>query len=249
MKYFIGFSAIFFIMYLVFFLIDWKKTEPFKFMNKNHTTLLKGFAILTVVWAHIGAQLGVGNIQFIAGSGVAIFLICSGYGLMVSYQKNGLKDFWRKKLLKVVAPFWIVELLGLIAVKKLDFLTYLKDAFFIVPATAYGWFMQYIIICYMIFWLAVKSAERFKLSKGQSIGLTFSLFAIWFILDSLFFANPLMPFLKARQMLSFPLGVVIAQYYEQIENSINKEKFAIVLTSVGLCMGVGGDTIDSITSD
>lgn len=46
-------------------------------------------------------MLSVGGIQFIGGIGVALFLICSGYGLEVSYEKNGLKDFWMKRMLGV----------------------------------------------------------------------------------------------------------------------------------------------------
>lgn len=36
-----------------------------------------------IVWAHFGAKVGIGGIQFIAGVGVCLFLICSGYGLIL----------------------------------------------------------------------------------------------------------------------------------------------------------------------
>lgn len=60
--------------------------------NRNCTTAIKGFAILTIVWAHIGARLGVGRVQFIARIGVVSFLICSGYSLEISYEKRRLGD-------------------------------------------------------------------------------------------------------------------------------------------------------------
>ena len=50
-----------------------RKQYPVQWMDKNFTTAIKGFSILTVVRAHFGAHLGVGGIQFVAGIGVALF--------------------------------------------------------------------------------------------------------------------------------------------------------------------------------
>lgn len=114
MKYFALLTFLIFASYLLGFI---KKLEKYQWMDRNYTTAIKGFSILTVVWAHSGAQLSVGGIQFIAGIGVALFLMCSGYGLEVSYEKNGLKGFWKKRLLGVCLPFWVVELVGFDIVK------------------------------------------------------------------------------------------------------------------------------------
>ncbi len=138
MKIFLLFSILIFVMYFLGFL---KKINTGIWMDRDFTTTIKGLAILTVVWAHTGAKLGVGGIQFIAGIGVALFLICSGYGLEISCEKNGLKDFFKKRLLKVCVPFWIVELVGLIAIGKFTVKGYILDAIFVKQATAYGWFM------------------------------------------------------------------------------------------------------------
>ena len=123
MKYFVFFSTILLILYLVEFVK--KDNRTFTFMDKDFTTAIKGFSILTVMWAHAGARLGVGGIQFIAGVGVALFLICSGYGLEMSYQRNGLKGFWKKRFLKVCIPFWIVELVGLLITQQFEIKKYL----------------------------------------------------------------------------------------------------------------------------
>ena len=57
-------------------------------MDVKYTNCIKGFSILTVIWAHTGAKLDVEAIQFIAGIGVSLFIICSGHGLELSYQKT-----------------------------------------------------------------------------------------------------------------------------------------------------------------
>ena len=87
MKYFALLTFLIFASYLLGFI---KKPEKYQWMDRNYTTAIKGFSILTVVWAHSGARISVGGIQFIAGIGVALFLMCSGYGLEISHEKNGL---------------------------------------------------------------------------------------------------------------------------------------------------------------
>lgn len=227
MKYFVFFSTILLILYLVEFVK--KDNRTFTFMNKAFTKAIKGFAILTVVWAHTGARLGVGGIQFIAGVGVALFLICSGYGLEMSNQKNGLKGFWKKRFLKVCIPFWIVELVGLLITQQFEIKKYLLDAVFISPATGYGWFMQYIVNCYILFFGVKMMSEKTRINEMR---LFIVASVVWFIVDSCFFANSGMPFLRARQMFSFPLGIMIAKNRDRIESYISRKRAVILIWGV-----------------
>lgn len=226
MKYFAFFTLLIVAFYLIGFV---KRPEKFQWMDRNYTTAIKGLSILTVVWAHSGAMLSVGKIQFIAGIGVALFLICSGYGLEISYEKNGLQGFWKKRLLGVCLPFWGIELIGLLATGIFSVRTYLLDFFFLKPATVYGWFMGYIVICYLIFYVV----KRF-VPVEKRIVVLFGAFAVWFVVESLFFANPDMPFLRARQMLSFPFGVLLAVKRTEIENSLTKAKSILILIRGGI---------------
>ena len=235
MKYFAVFSAILLGIYLVGFIKQDKanafsQNKDFSFMSRDFTTAIKGFAILTVVWAHTGAALGVGGIQFIAGVGVALFLICSGYGLEMSYQKSGLKGFWKKRFLKVCIPFWIVELAGLLITQQFEIKKYLLDMIFVEPATGYGWFMQYIVICYILFFGVKVLAEKTKINE---LWLLLIVFTAWFIVDSIFFANPDMPFLRARQMMSFPLGMMIAKNKEAFQNFLTRKRTTVLIIGGG----------------
>ena len=151
--------------------------------------------------------------------------MCSGYGLEISYEKNGLEGFWKKRLLGVCLPFWTVELVGALATGRFSIKTYLLDFCFLKPATSYGWFMGYIAICYLIFY-AVK--RLIKDGRTQTLVL-FGAFTIWFVLDSAFFANPNMPFLRARQMLSFPASVLLAVNKDKIERTLTKAKNILIL--------------------
>lgn len=230
MKYFALFTLLIFVLYLIGFV---KRSEKFQWMDRNYTTAIKGFSILTVVWAHSGAKLSVGGIQFIAGIGVALFLICSGYGLEISYEKNGLQGFWKKRLLGVCLPFWIIELIGLVVTGAFSFMIYLLDFFFLRPATGYGWFMGYIVICYLIFYVI----KCFVPVEKRTVVLL-GTFVTWFVVESVFFADPDMPFLRARQMLSFPCGVLLAMKKEKIEDTLSQTKRVLILTGGGGTMGL-----------
>lgn len=60
MRYFVLFTFLILVSYLLGFI---KKPEKYQWMDRNYTTAIKGFSILTVVWAHSGAMLSVGGIN------------------------------------------------------------------------------------------------------------------------------------------------------------------------------------------
>lgn len=245
MKIFILFTLVITIIYIStnFIFNSRSNISNVSFMDRRYTTILKGIAILTIIWGHVGARLGVGSIQFIAGIGVTLFLICSGYGIMQSYISKGLEKYWIKKWIKVIVPFYIVEIIGLFCIKKISFAIVLKDFLFLKPATAYGWYMGYIIICYLIFWIIMKLGSYFNIKIEKRITGILLIFMIWFIFDSIFLANPSMSFLRARQMLSFPFGVVLAYIVSEKINSfdhlIHKSTlFAIMLGCILVGLGM-----------
>lgn len=49
MRYFVLFTFLILVSYLLGFI---KKPEKYQWMDRNYTTAIKGFSILTVVWAH-----------------------------------------------------------------------------------------------------------------------------------------------------------------------------------------------------
>ena len=89
--------------------------------------------------------------------------------------------------------------------------------------------MRYIVLCYLIFYVVKR---LIKDSRMQTMAL-FGTFTIWFVLESVFFANPDMPFLRARQMLSFPAGVLLAVNKYKIERTLTRAKNILILTGGG----------------
>ncbi|MBI2086530.1 acyltransferase [Candidatus Daviesbacteria bacterium] len=84
-------------------------------VTKETTNQLKGLAIFAVIFSHIGYFLYPGTnflypLSVAGGVGVNIFLFLSGFGLTVSRLANPypLFSFYKKRLLKLFIPLWIV---------------------------------------------------------------------------------------------------------------------------------------------
>lgn len=163
-------------------------------LNKTTTTSIKGIAILLVIIAHVGhVGFGIRLLVPLGCFGVSVFLILSGYGLMESYSRNGLKDFWRKRVLRVLLPYliWICfySIYLLISHK---------------PITSHDiryWFVEYIIIWYVAFYYIMKFCPYYK----------WSLFLVIAILILL-----IKPCLQAQQSLSFLIGMLLSYYKNRI---------------------------------
>ena len=100
---------------LLLVLFTFRKTEHGDIFPVSTTQELKGLGILTVVFAHFAYML-VTNADFlyplsiIAGVGVDLFLFMSGYGLSVGMLKKPMPvlEFYKRRLIKIFIPFWIV---------------------------------------------------------------------------------------------------------------------------------------------
>lgn len=75
---------------------------------------LKGFAILAIVFSHIGYFLVADHrflfpLSTIAGVGVDLFLLVSGFGLAMSALKGTRSplDFYKRRLDKLLLPLWL----------------------------------------------------------------------------------------------------------------------------------------------
>lgn len=240
MKHFLFYSFLIIIVYSIGYLNSNK--YEYEFMDKIHTNIIKGIAILLVVTAHIDAYWSnIGGIQFIGGVGVSLFLICSGYGLYCSYTNVGLKNYFKKKIVKIWIPFMLVEILFMplwntISIKKVAL-----DLLLIKPITSFGWYMNYIMICYIIFYFVITIKEHKKISDTETLKIFLVIFTIWFILESTLLVNPDIPMLKSQQMLSFIFGIYLAQN----KNKIISMRIGLVNIIIGIIM-MGVTQIDVV---
>ncbi len=88
------------------------KAQPF---DQSLTEELKGFAILTILFGHIGYFLSRDQsflypLSILSGVGVNLFLFLSGLGLSLSQLNKPLSiiQFYRRRLLRLFVPMWII---------------------------------------------------------------------------------------------------------------------------------------------
>lgn len=100
---------------LVALLLGFRKTQHQDLLPTTITQELKGLGMLSIIFAHISYML-VTNKAFLyplsiaSGVGVDLFLFMSGYGLTVTMLKKPMQaiEFYKRRMIKVFIPFWIV---------------------------------------------------------------------------------------------------------------------------------------------
>lgn len=168
--------------------------------SKEITNIIKGIAILMIVLCHAGNRIPGARILTPLGAvGVGLFLICSGYGLEKSYIKNGLSQYWSKKLYGVYIPWVIIELIGLFFHPQVSLRDFMLDLTLVHPLHPFGWYMQFLLIWYVAFYV-VKQVFRNKWG-GQIICLLAIACVIIIFWDST----------QAQNSLSFLTGVMLTK--------------------------------------
>ena len=208
---------------LLFTLKRRKKDDPI--FPTNITQEIKGFAILTIVFGHIGYFLDTQDkflypLSIASGIGVNLFLFLSGYGLTLSSLKKKLSmlDFFKKRLGRLFISMWIVlgillfldwSILSVIYERKTiiqNLLGFFPDADIYTSVNSVLWYFTFILFYYLTFSL-------FTLSKKL---LMISPLAIFIISDYLlthelpFRINPDVLNLYELHVYAFPLGIAIA---------------------------------------
>lgn len=96
----------------IVFLLSFRKKQ--NYTSFSLTQELKGFAILTIIFAHIGYYLSsdprfLFPLSILAGVGVNLFFLLSGFGISLSQMKRKLHplQFYKRRLLKLFIPLWI----------------------------------------------------------------------------------------------------------------------------------------------
>ena len=185
-------------------------------MDRNYTTTLKGISIFMIMLCHMACFWPSGRfLTPLGGIGVAIFLITSGYGLTESYKKTGLVNFWHKRLLKVYFPYAIVCIL-LCIFKHHSVYNLFTD---LILYTCPFWFIQFIIIQYIIFYLVLRFAGRYRIPIYVVVSFI-----------TLFISNEL----RGEQSFSFLIGILMSLYYSPLNNLLKKIKFGYAKVGIPL---------------
>ncbi len=227
-------AIVIFVLLAVFFL-SLRKTEHRDLFPIAVTQELKGFGILSVVFAHIAYVL-VSDSQFLyplsiaAGTGVDLFLFMSGFGLTIGMMKKTLsaKEFYKRRLIRVFIPFWIVLFLLYIADAGLLHINYslpymaqstlgwFPHANADTDVNSPFWYITWILMFYMLFPLLFNARRPWiaaiilaVIANLIAILNPFNLQANW---------------LHSLHTFAFSLGMLLAWFLSDKKNLVEKLK-------------------------
>lgn len=190
-----------------------------KILSRSNTLWMQGASALLIMLMHFVMQLDSYPRFFnIFGSvAVAVFLFISGFGINESYKKNGLSSFWKKRLLRVIIPCWLVYLFQLPFVSQFHIGQLIHNLLFI---NSDLWFVDYIIKWYIVYWCSRKWLPK------QTLYIL-AIYAIYNIFQQQ---------LYSEQAFSFLFGYWISEKYDTIcklsRKSVSKYATAMVIYGI-----------------
>ena len=166
----------------------------------DFTHCLRGAAILMVMVGHVSGMMNTVLFSPLGGTGVALFLLLSGFGLNESFKKQELICYWRKKVLRVLLPYFLIA--SLLYLIRWDFTwqDYLLD---VIGIKTHYWYIAFLVKWYVAFWITSKYCLRYR---------TLLLLALSIVILFLF------PNIEAEQAFSFPLGMLISIHLGKVKN-------------------------------
>lgn len=176
----------------------------------DFTNCLRGVAILMVMVGHISAMMDTVVFSPLGGTGVALFLVLSGFGLNESFKRHRLSRFWRKKVLRVLFPYFLVVTVLYFCRWEFSWKEYLLD---ITGLKTHYWYIAFLVKWYIAFWIT----SKFFLRHRTAMLLAMSTAILFFF-----------PEIEAEQALSFPTGVVISTCLERVK-TLGSRKVLIIM--------------------
>jgi len=204
-------------------------------LSLSHTNQLRGIAIFFVILGHLWVHVSKTGAKIIlSGDAVSLFLIISGFGLVMSTRNGSIyfKDFFFKRIKRVMLPYWIVTIFVLILdyfilKRTLQFrslmMTFLgiNTSIELEHLDYVRWFVTFILLWYLLFY-----AFFLKYKTKYSLIL---LFIIAFNLQLL---NYYVLHLSWYHFFSFPVGCYLAFYHKKILTYYKEYKLMFIFLAI-----------------
>jgi|SaaInlStandDraft_1057018.scaffolds.fasta_scaffold28907_1 peptidoglycan/LPS O-acetylase OafA/YrhL len=196
-----------------------KRNRSFSFLDFSHTNQLRGIGMLLIIMGHIWYHISNSMPLFtFSGPAVSLFFILSGFGLTRSFYKNekiNFVGFILPRIKRIFIPYWITTFIIIIADIYLKGITYeINDVFLtifgvnlkgnIISIDYVRWYVTLLLIWYIVFYFGFKMLN------------SYSWFGILIFASIIFYLNETVFGLIWYQIFSFPIGVLLGVYYNQI---------------------------------
>ena len=209
------------------------------FLNISNTNFLKGIFALMVVMTHIHARISLFSDSFIGTLlsplgylAVSGFFFLSAYGLHESFLKK--KDSYMKSFLfSKVLPFYCIclTLILIYTVRDvvfnfdIDLKTILMSPFWGETVVDFGWYLQVQMFLYLLFYFVFKYVPKYKNIVILFCVLIYVIVLYAIGMDSTWYIS----------VISFPMGLFVSQYKNNIGKHIGKN-FLTIIIALALCV-------------
>lgn len=204
------------------------------YLSLKNTNALKGIFSIFVVLCHIRGRIeSLNNTPFgslltaLGYLSVSVFFFFSAYGISTSYikkQEQYISGFFRKRILPIYLKYLFISIVFLLSSifqsKTPNLILLLKTFTFGGSYLGVGWYIQSILLLYILFYLICKICKPNPLIIFGSVApiiyivvcLLLNLSALWY-----------------ECILSFILGVFWAVYNKKIETVLTKIPYLLLL--------------------
>jgi len=207
------FMDIIILFFIIFVIINIRFENNDNPLSSENTQRLRGVLAIVIILHHMSERINGGYFfPFLQHMGYlicAFFFFLSGYGLFLSYKKNGekyLQKFCKKHILYLTIIFLLVSLI---------YTTYYIIIGNFRPSitiAANSWYVLIQLILYFIFWIS------FTIFKGKYSFFSIFLFQILLTIVLIIYERPSIWYISN---FGFILGILTANYYNQIISFLN----------------------------
>ena len=114
---------------------------------------------------------------------------------------GGYKSWWKKRIIAVFIPYFLIQCILYWPFHKFNIIDFILDVTLISPQYHNGWYLNYLLTCYIVFYLVIRVPF---LTKHKIIVFTVLSVASFFLLREI----------KAEQSMSFLTGIALSEYKE-----------------------------------
>lgn len=212
--------------------------------------VLRGIASVLVVLCHT-------SLTSFGSFGVDFFMVISGFVIMYS-TRNKNKSFWMRRIIKIVPLYWFTTIITALFVyffpqlfnsyevsmeyliKSLLFIPY-EHSGIQQPILGLAWTLNYEMLFYVIFWVAMKINHRLR---GQ---ISIVICGVLVCIGALF-SDIIMPFSYWTDsiILEFVLGILVYLWYENIivkRVNAGRTNTTIRVVCMFIVVGIGSEVM------
>lgn len=220
-----------------------------EFMTLKQTKYLQGFITICIMLHHVGQETCadwqtyplIPGLEFFVPIGyffVAVFLMCSGFGLYKSYQSKPdyLNGFFRKRVLPLIVAFYTTGLLFFFArilmheeMNGWSIFSYVSGLGLPNP---YAWYVVALPYFYLCFYLSFRFLKKdwMKIS-GTVLGvLLYTLLGTWIDHNNYWMRGEWW----YNSVHLFWIGMLFAHYEKQIVENIKKHYLVYLIVAVAV---------------